>query len=179
MPVLPKDSTDALDASDAGVVLEVLAQVKEGDFSARMPLGWTGIAGKVADSLNEVIAANHALGAELARVSRAVGTDGELSQRVVLGGASQGWGSSVESINALIGALVRPTSEMQRVIGAVADGDLSKKVSADVRGEMLDLKNTINAMVDQLNGFASEVTRVAREVGTEGSAEGIGRKTVI
>ena len=63
---------------------------------------------------------------------------------------------------------MRPTSEMQRVIGAVADGDLSKKVSADVRGEMLELKNTINAMVDQLNGFVSELTRVAREVGTEG-----------
>ncbi|MEP7033249.1 MAG: ATP-binding protein, partial [Actinomycetota bacterium] len=75
---------------------------------------------------------------------------------------------SVESVNDLIEALVRPTSEMQRVIGAVADGDLSKKVTADVRGEMLDLKNTINAMVDQLNGFISEVTRVAREVGTEG-----------
>ena len=75
---------------------------------------------------------------------------------------------SVESVNSLIDDLVRPTIEMQRVIGAVADGDLSKKVSADVRGEMLELKNTINAMVDQLNGFISEVTRVAREVGTEG-----------
>jgi signal transduction histidine kinase/HAMP domain-containing protein/ActR/RegA family two-component response regulator len=168
MSQLPADPADTLDHLDATTLLEVLAEVKEGDFSARMPRGWTGIAGKVADSLNEVIAANHALGAELARVSRAVGTDGELSQRVVLGGAGQGWAGSVESINALIGALVRPTSEMQRVIGAVADGDLSKKVSADVRGEMLYLKNTINAMVDQLNGFASEVTRVAREVGTEG-----------
>jgi signal transduction histidine kinase/HAMP domain-containing protein len=91
-----------------------------------------------------------------------------LSQRVVLGGWTQCWSSSVESVNSLIDALVRPTSEMQRVIGAVADGDLSKKVSVDVRGEMLDLKNTINAMVDQLNGFVSELTRVAREVGTEG-----------
>jgi signal transduction histidine kinase/CheY-like chemotaxis protein/HAMP domain-containing protein len=86
----------------------------------------------------------------------------------VLGGETQSWSGSVESVNDLIEALVRPTSEMQRVIGAVADGDLSKKVTADVRGEMLDLKNTINAMVDQLNGFISEVTRVAREVGTEG-----------
>ena len=97
-----------------------------------------------------------------------VGEQGELSQRVVLGGWTQSWSGSVESVNSLIDALVRPTSEMQRVIGAVADGDLSKKVSADVRGEMLELKNTINAMVDQLNGFVSEVTRVAREVGTEG-----------
>ena len=74
----------------------------------------------------------------------------------------------IESVNSLIEDLVRPSNEMQRVIGAVADGDLSKKVSADVQGEMLELKNTINGMVDQLNGFISEVTRVAREVGTEG-----------
>ncbi len=115
-----------------------------------------------------MIVANEALGLELARVSRVVGRQGELSQRVVLGGSTQSWAGSVESVNSLIDALVRPTSEMQRVIGAVADGDLSKKVSIEVRGEMLDLKNTINAMVDQLNGFISEVTRVAREVGTEG-----------
>ncbi|MDQ3463589.1 MAG: ATP-binding protein [Actinomycetota bacterium] len=156
------------DTFDAAVMLGVLAQVKGGDFAARMPLHWTGVAGKVADGFNDVIIANQALGAELARVSRVVGLQGELSQRVVLGGWTQSWSGSVESVNSLIDALVRPTSEMQRVIGAVADGDLSKKVSADVRGEMLDLKNTINAMVDQLNGFAGEVTRVAREVGTEG-----------
>lgn len=158
----------AADPIDAKVLLRVLAQVKAGDFTARMPLDWTGVAGKVADGLNEVIIANQALGAELSRVSRVVGKQGEHSQRAVLGGWTQSWSGSVESVNSLIDALVRPTSEMQRVIGAVAGGDLSKKVSADVRGEMLDLKNTINAMVDQLNGFVSEVTRVAREVGTEG-----------
>ena len=133
-----------------------------------MPLDWTGVAGKVADDLNEVIIANEALEKELARVSRVVGKQGELSQRAVLGGWTQSWSGGLESVNSLIDALVRPTSEMQRVIGAVADGDLSKKVSADVSGEMLELKNTINAMVDQLNGFISEVSRVAREVGTEG-----------
>ncbi len=163
------DSTTAMtETVDAKVLLTVLAQVKAGDFAARMPLEWTGVAGKVADSLNEVIMANQALGTELARVSRMVGKQGELSQRVSLGGWTQAWAGSVESVNSLIEAMVRPTIEMQRVIGAVADGDLSKKVSADVRGEMLDLKNTINAMVDQLNGFVSELTRVAREVGTEG-----------
>ena len=133
-----------------------------------MPLEWTGVAGKVADGLNEVIIANQALGAELARVGQVVGKEGRLSQRVVLGGWAQSWSGSIHSVNSLIDDLVRPTVEMQRVIGAVADGDLSKKVSADVQGEMLELKNTINAMVDQLNGFISEVTRVAREVGTEG-----------
>ncbi len=159
---------DLTDAIDVKVLLSVLAQVKGGDFTARMPLEWTGVAGKAADGLNDVIIANQALAAELARVSRVVGKQGELSQRVVAGAWSQCWSGSVESVNSLIDSLVRPTSEMQRVIGAVADGDLSKKVSADVRGEMLDLKNTINAMVDQLNGFVSELTRVTREVGTEG-----------
>jgi signal transduction histidine kinase/HAMP domain-containing protein len=163
------DSTvNVADPFDAAVMLSVLAQVKGGDFTARMPLEWTGVAGKVADSLNDVIIANQALGSELARVSEVVGKQGKLSQRVALGGSAQIWSGSVESVNSLIDDLVRPTIEMQRVIGAVADGDLSKKVSADVRGEMLELKNTINAMVDQLNGFISEVTRVAREVGTEG-----------
>jgi signal transduction histidine kinase/HAMP domain-containing protein/ActR/RegA family two-component response regulator len=153
---------------DGKVLLDVLAQLKGGDLSARMPFDWTGVAGKVADGLNDVFSANQAFGAELDRVSRVVGKQGELSQRVVFGGPTHSWSGSVESVNSLIEALVRPTSEMQRVIGAVAGGDLSKKVSADVRGEMLELKNTINGMVDQLNGFASEVTRVAREVGTEG-----------
>src|SRR6476646_8365346 len=165
MPDSPAVLTDVVDGQ---VLLRFLAQVKGGDFGARMPMEWTGVAGKVADGLNDVIIANEALEKELARVSRVVGQQGELSQRAVLGGWTQTWSGSLESVNSLIDALVRPTSEMQRVIGAVADGDLSKKVSADVRGEMLDLKNTINAMVDQLNGFVSEVTRVAREVGTEG-----------
>ncbi len=153
---------------DATALLHVLAKIREGDFTARMPLDWTGVAGKVADGLNDVIVANQTLEAELVRVSDVVGKQGRLSQRLTLGGLRGSWSGSVDSVNSLIDDLVRPTSEMQRVIGAVADGDLSKKVVADVRGEMLDLKNTINAMVDQLNGFVSELTRVAREVGTEG-----------
>ncbi len=133
-----------------------------------MPLEWTGLAGKVADGLNDLIIANETLEGDLARVSQVVGKEGKLSQRVALRGSDRVWAESIEAVNSLIDDLVRPTIEMQRVIGAVAGGDLSKKVSADVRGEMLELKNTINAMVDQLNGFVSEVTRVAREVGTEG-----------
>ncbi len=153
---------------DSETLLRVLSQVKAGDFTARMPVHWTGVAGKVADGLNEIVAANQALGTELERVSRVVGKEGKLSQRVSFRGTDQVWGDCIESVNSLIEDLVRPSNEMQRVIGAVADGDLSKKVSADVHGEMLELKNTINGMVDQLNGFVSEVTRVAREVGTEG-----------
>ena len=153
---------------DPATLLGVLCQVEAGDFTARMPVHWTGSAGKVADKLNTIISANQALGTELERVSRVVGKEGKLSQRVSFKGTDQVWGSCIESVNSLIEDLVRPSNEMQRVIGAVADGDLSKKVSAVVHGEMLELKNTINAMVDQLNGFVSEVTRVAREVGTEG-----------
>ncbi len=161
---LPAD----VETVDLEVLLGVLSDVKAGDFTARMPVHWTGMGGKVADRLNEIIGANQALGTELERVSRVVGKEGKLSQRVSHMGTEQVWGSCIESVNSLIEDLVRPSNEMQRVIGAVADGDLSKKVSADVQGEMLELKNTINDMVDQLNGFISEVTRVAREVGTEG-----------
>jgi len=161
----PRTTTDLLDPD---VLLKVLAEVKSGDFNTRMPLEWTGIAGKIADALNDVIASNQSLEHELARVSHLVGKEGKLTRRVALGRSGDAWAGCVESVNELIDDLVRPTKEMQRVIGAVADGDLSKKISLDAQGEMLDLKNTINAMVDQLNGFISEVTRVAREVGTEG-----------
>src|SRR5271154_1181704 len=156
------------DELDEAVLLAVLSDFKNGDFGVRMPLEWTGVAGKIADTLNDVIAANQTLGDELARVSRVVGKEGKLSQRVAQRGSDRVWSESIDSVNSLIDDLVRPTTDMQRVIGAVADGDLSKKITADVHGEMLELKNTINAMVDQLNQFISEVTRVAREVGTEG-----------
>jgi signal transduction histidine kinase/HAMP domain-containing protein/ActR/RegA family two-component response regulator len=153
---------------DEAVLLGVLAEVKNGDFGVRMPLHWTGVPGKIADTLNDVIAANQTLEVELTKVSQLVGKQGKLSQRVAFRGSDRVWANSIESVNSLIDDLVRPTSEMQRVIGAVAGGDLSKKITADVHGEMLELKSTINAMVDQLNQFVSEVTRVVREVGTEG-----------
>ena len=158
----------ATDSVDEALLLRVLSAVKNGDFSARMPLEWTGVAGKIADGLNDVIAANQALETELARVSRVVGKEGKLSQRALSRGPTRaGRGASSRSTASSTTSCV-PRNEMQRVIGAVADGDLSKKITADVQGEMLELKNTINDMVDQLNGFISEVTRVAREVGTEG-----------
>jgi HAMP domain-containing protein len=165
---MSESTVAAAETVDARVLLDVLSRLKGGDFSARMPIDWTGLAGKAADGLNDVIVANQVFEAELGRVCRVVGKQGELSQRVVLGGSTQSWSGSVESVNSLIEALVRPTSETQRVVGAVADGDLSKKITGDVHGEMLELKNTVNAMVDQLNGFISEVTRVVRDVGTEG-----------
>ncbi len=158
----------SLGSAEEALLLSVLTRAQQGDFSARMPVDWTGVPGKLADTLNDVILANETLERELSQVSRAVGKEGQLSQRVAGPGATAGWGGTIEAVNGLIDDLVRPTSEMQRVIGAVARGDLTKKINVEVRGEMLELKNTINAMVDQLNRFVSEVTRVAREVGTEG-----------
>jgi signal transduction histidine kinase/CheY-like chemotaxis protein/HAMP domain-containing protein len=167
--VLGSATTDDLDEA---VLLSVLSDLKSGDFTARMPVHWTGTAGRVAATLNDIVIANQTLGLELARVSRVVGKEGKLSQRVAVHGSDRVWLESIDAVNSLIGDLVRPTSEMQRVIGAVADGDLGKKITADVHGEVLHLKETINAMVDQLNRFASEVTRVAREVGVEGKLGG-------
>ncbi len=165
---MPEEALD-LEAGDTGaLLLDVIARVKEGDFSARMPLDWTGLPGKIADGLNDVIIANQSLERELARIGDLVGTQGQLSQRATLGGHTQGWSQTIESVNSLIGSLAGPVREMQDVIGAVAVGDLSKRVSSDVQGEILDLKNTINGKVDHLNVFVSEVMRVAREVGTEG-----------
>ena len=130
---------------DEAVLLNVLSDVKSGDFTVRMPVEWTGVAGKIADALNDVIAANQTLETELARVSRVVGKEGKLSQRVVATrGPTRCGRDCIESVNSLIEDLVRPSNEMQRVIGAVAGGDLSKKITADVQGEMLELKNTIN-----------------------------------
>jgi signal transduction histidine kinase/HAMP domain-containing protein/ActR/RegA family two-component response regulator len=165
MPATTQSDASVLDAE---LLLQVLSDVRGGDLSARMPVFWTGVPGKVADGLNEIISASQQLGTELERVSRVVGKEGKLSQRVSLKGSDLVFGACVESVNSMIEDLVRPSNEMQRVIGAVASGDLSKTVSVEVHGEMLELKNTINGMVGQLNGFISELTRVAREVGTEG-----------
>ena len=161
-------------------ILGALAAFRRGDFSVRLPEDWTGLSGKVADTLNEVIEINERLRRELERITRAVGKEGRISQRISLGAVSEGWADSVGCINALIGDLVHPTSEMSRVIGAVAKGDLSKKMARELegrplQGEFLHAAKTVNAMVDQLGAFASEVTRVAREVGTEGKLGGQAR----
>jgi HAMP domain-containing protein/signal transduction histidine kinase/DNA-binding response OmpR family regulator len=138
---------------------------------------WTGIAGKVADAFNEVVELNERMAQELARLSRVVGKEGKLSQRLPLGDVKGFWQESVESVNDLIDDLVHPTSETARVIGAVAQGDLSQTMALEIsdrplQGEFLRTAKTINKMVNQLGSFASEVTRVAREVGTEGKLGG-------
>src|SRR5439155_989806 len=235
------------DHVDEGKLLEVLTALRRGNFAPRLPVKWTGVGGKVADTVNEIMESNQRLVRELERLARLVGKEGKITHRVTVGDFTGLWASSIESVNTLVGDLVHPTSEMARVIGAVAKGDLtqtmaldfdgrslqgeflrsaktvnrmveqlgafssevtrvvrgtwteltesvnfmdakltaqvrniaevttavatgdlSKKITVDVQGEILELKNTINTMVDQLRSFASEVTRVAREVGTEG-----------
>jgi hypothetical protein len=161
-------ATPSVETLDLKVLLAVLADVRGGDFSARMPLEWTGVAGKVADGLNDVIIANQVLEAELARVSEVVGKQGRLSQRVGLGGRTSSWSGSVESVNSLIEALVRPTSEMQRVIGAgrrrrPQQEGLGRRARRDARAQEHDQRHGRPAQRLRL-----ELTRVAREVGTEG-----------
>src|SRR5881275_2881316 len=158
-------------------LLNALIAFKRGSFSVRLPADWTGLAGKVADTFNEVIAINERMSRELERIGRVVGKEGRIGQRISLGVVSEGWADSSGCINTLIGDLVHPTSEMARVIGAVAKGDLSKTMAREIdgrplQGEFLRTAKTVNAMVDQLGAFASEVTRVAREVGTEGKLGG-------
>ncbi len=162
---------------DANQVLAALFAFKKGDFSVRLPVNQIGLAGKIADVLNDIFELNENMANELSRVSTAVGKEGRISQRAALSGASNGWNSCVESVNSLISDLVQPSTEIARVIGAVAHGDLSQKMSLEVegrplQGEFIRTARVVNTMVDQLNSFASEVTRVAREVGTEGKLGG-------
>src|SRR5437588_22183 len=161
-------------------LLNALTAFKRGNFSVRLPEDWTGLAGKVADTFNDVIEINQRMSREFERITRVVGKEGRISQRVSLGSVSEGWADSIGCINTLIGDLVHPTSEMARVIGAVAKGDLAKTMATEIegrplQGEFLRTAKTVNTMVDQLGAFASEVTRVAREVGSEGILGGQAR----
>jgi HAMP domain-containing protein/CheY-like chemotaxis protein/signal transduction histidine kinase len=165
------------DRLDQKQLLAALTAFKRGDFSVRLPDEWTGLAGKIADTFNDVIGMNQRLARELDRIGQVVGKEGRISQRASIGDVSESWGEAIGSVNGLIGDLVHPTSEMARVIGAVAKGDLSKTMATEIdgrvlQGEFLRTAKTVNTMVDQLGAFASEVTRVAREVGTEGKLGG-------
>src|SRR5438034_4744952 len=165
---------------DTGQLLSALMAFKRGDFSARLPEDWTGVPGKIADTFNAVIETNQRMTRELERIGRVVGKEGRITQRASIGEVTNSWADAIGSINNLIGDLVQPTSEMARVIGAVAKGDLSQTMATEIegrplKGESLRTAKTVNAMVGQLGAFASEVTRVAREVGTEGKLGGQAR----
>jgi PAS domain S-box-containing protein len=162
---------------DEEALLHVLRAIRRGDFAARLPAGRPGIAGEIADALNEIAELNQQTALELRRIARVVGREGRFGQRASIDGATGAWARSIESLNQLVVDLTEPSVEVSRVLGAVAKGDLSQRMALDIegrplKGEFRRSGATINTMVDQLNAFASEVTRVAREVGTEGKLGG-------
>ncbi|MGC1272851.1 MAG: hypothetical protein WBC44_04030, partial [Planctomycetaceae bacterium] len=187
MPSLQESTANVAGANGSGsqgaemaALLAALTDLKKGRAGVRLPVGWTGINGKVAEAFNEVVELNERMTGELVRLNRVVGKEGKLGRRFSLGDVDGLWRDSVESINSLIDDLVHPTSETARVIGAVAKGDLSQTMALEIddrplQGEFFKTARTINTMVDQLRSFASEVTRVAREVGTEGQLGGQAR----
>jgi len=165
------------DAVDSKQLLKALRTMAKGDFQYRMPLDQTGISGEIAEAFNNAMELNESLAKELDRIATVVGKEGKITQRASLGNVTGRWADSIESVNTLVGDLVRPTSEVARVIGSVAKGDLTQSMALEIeggplKGEFLRTAKTINTMVDQLSSFASEVTRVAKEVGTEGKLGG-------
>ena len=124
------------------------------------------------NTINTMVDQLNAFASEVTRVAREVGTEGKLGGQAQVPGVAGTWKDLTDNVNSMAGNLTAQVRNIADVTTAVAHGDLSRKITVDVKGEILELKNTINTMVDQLNAFASEVTRVAREVGTEGKLGG-------
>jgi HAMP domain-containing protein/CheY-like chemotaxis protein/signal transduction histidine kinase len=169
-----KPSDDTLDLS---VILASLQSMRDGDFTVRLPGTWVGLAGKVADTFNEIVSANQHMAQELKRVGHVVGKQGKTRERTRFHESRGAWGEMEVSVNTLVEDLLRPTAEVTRAIAAVAQGDLTQTVRLDVdgrplEGEFLRSANLVNTMIQQLGVFTAEVTRVAREVGTEGKLGG-------
>jgi HAMP domain-containing protein/CheY-like chemotaxis protein/signal transduction histidine kinase len=169
--------TDQSAATDLGAILASLQTMRDGDFSVRLPGSWTGLGGKIADTFNEIVAANQQMAQELKRVGQVVGKEGRTRERSRFHEAKGAWGDIEVSVNTLIEDLLRPTAEVTRAIAAVAQGNLTQTVRLDVdgrplEGEFLRSANIVNTMIKQLGVFTAEVTRVAREVGTDGKLGG-------
>jgi HAMP domain-containing protein len=164
-------------AEELTLIYGALVALRKGDPTAELPHQGSAAFARVAEVFNDLVEQNVAMAEELAKLSQMVGKEGKLKRRAALQNARGFWAQKVESINSLIDDLVHPTNDAARVIGAVAQGDLSKTMALEVDGRPLEgefLRNAkiINRMVDQLGDFAAEVTRVAREVGTEGKLGG-------
>src|SRR6267142_823077 len=158
-------------------LLHALQAIRSGDFSVRMLGEQTGVRGKVTDLFNDIAAANQRMAQQLEGVGQSVGRDGRTRQRVRLGVSTGAWGEMEQSINTLIDDLLWPTTEVTRVVAAVAQGDLLQTARLDVdgrplKGEFLQSATIVNTMIRQLSVFTSEVTRVAREVGSDGKLGG-------
>jgi HAMP domain-containing protein/CheY-like chemotaxis protein/signal transduction histidine kinase len=159
------------------VILERLQTMKNGDFSVRLPVTWTGLPGKIADNFNEIVIANEQMASELKRVGQTVGKEGKTRERIRLEHRRGAWDEMEVSVNTLVEDLLRPTTEVTRAIAAVAQGNLTQTVRLDVdgrplEGEFLRSASIVNTMIQQLGVFTAEVTRVAREVGTDGKLGG-------
>src|SRR5260370_26994011 len=144
------------DALDTSTLLKTLIAFKDGDFSGRLPVEQTGVAGKIADTLNEIFKLNERMASEFARISSAVGKEGKINQRAGLGSASGRWAECLESVNGLIGDLVQPSTEVARVIGSVAKGDLSQTMALEgdgrsLKGEVPRTARGVNTMAAQVN----------------------------
>ncbi|GII97456.1 HAMP domain-containing protein [Sinosporangium siamense] len=169
--------TSAQKVGDAGELelrrlLAGLTAVRDGDFGTRLPGDADGLLGEIAHVFNGMVDQLSLFTSEVTRVAREVGTEGRLGGQADVPGVSGTWKDLTESVNAMAGNLTDQVRSIAEVTTAVARGDLSQKITVAARGEILELKNTVNTMVDQLSSFADEVTRVAREVGTEGQLGG-------
>ena len=153
-------------------IAEVTIAVASGDLSKKITVDVRGEILQLKEAINTMVDQLRSFASEVTRVAREVGTDGKLGGQAIVPGVAGTWKDLTDSVNAMCGNLTDQVRNIAQVTTAVARGDLSRKITVDVRGEILELKDTINTMVDQLNGFASEVTRVAREVGTEGKLGG-------
>jgi HAMP domain-containing protein/CheY-like chemotaxis protein/signal transduction histidine kinase len=153
-------------------IADVTIAVANGDLSKKITVDVRGEILQLKEAINTMVDQLRSFASEVTRVAREVGTDGKLGGQAIVPGVAGTWKDLTDSVNAMCGNLTAQVRNIAQVTTAVARGDLSRKITVDVRGEILELKDTINTMVDQLNAFASEVTRVAREVGTEGKLGG-------
>src|SRR2546422_4465525 len=153
-------------------IADVTTAVQKGDLSKKITVEVQGEILELKNTINVMVDQLNAFAREVTRVAREVGTDGKRGGPAPVAGVAGVWKDLTDNVNYMAGNLTAQVRNIAEVTTAVARGDLSKKITVDVRGELLQLKNTINSMVDQLNDFAGEVTRVAREVGTEGRLGG-------
>jgi HAMP domain-containing protein/CheY-like chemotaxis protein/signal transduction histidine kinase len=173
-----KDLTDNVNSMAGNLtgqvrnIAEVATAIATGDLSRKITVDVRGEILLLKETLNTMVDQLRSFAGEVTRVAREVGTDGRLGGQAVVPGVAGTWKDLTDNVNLLAANLTTQVRNIAEVTTAVARGDLSRKITVDVKGEILELKNTINTMVDQLNGFAGEVTRVAREVGTEGRLGG-------
>jgi HAMP domain-containing protein len=173
-----KDLTDSVNSMASNLtgqvrnISEVTVAVASGDLSKKITVDVRGEILQLKEAINTMVDQLRSFASEVTRVAREVGTEGKLGGQAIVPGVAGTWKDLTDSVNAMCGNLTDQVRNIAQVTTAVARGDLSRKITVDVRGEILELKDTINTMVDQLNAFASEVTRVAREVGTEGKLGG-------